>query len=70
MYLKTMSGETVKVDVCGAPYRPATFHHPAEGGLEELTHVWYEGVDILPLLRDDEYEYLMEQAEKYEADDD
>jgi hypothetical protein len=32
--------------------------------------VWYEGVDILPLLRDDEYEYLMEQAEKYEADDD
>lgn len=68
MYLKTLIGEEVKVEVYGAPYRPATFEHPEEGGIEELTHVWWQGVDVLPLLCEAEYNHLMEQAENYEPD--
>lgn len=70
MRLKTMNGIEVYVEADGAPYRPATFEYPEEGGVEELTHVWYEGVDILPLLREDEYDYIMGQIDKHRGRED
>lgn len=62
--LKTLSGEEVLVEYEASKYYPATFNDPAEGGLEEIGTVTWRGVDVSPLLNDDDYQYLWDQLER------
>jgi hypothetical protein len=63
---KTLSGEDVEVHFIWHKYYPNTFEYPEEGGLEEITEVWWEDdagdkVNIMPLLTDKEIEHLESQ---------
>lgn len=59
--LKTLNGERVHVEFEASRYYPATFEDPAEGGLEEIGTVTWNGIDVSLLLCDAEYDYLWSQ---------
>jgi len=77
-YETLINGREVQVEYTWSKYYPATFHDPAEGGIEEILAVWADcknakgesfHVDIYPYLDDDTTDILWKQLENPQGDD-
>lgn len=51
-------GVDLEVEFFHSPYTPSDYFHPSEGGFDGISSIYVGGVDIRPMLTDDQEEEI------------